>query len=743
MVKQIKDIGGDAVAPATVRTATLRAEVARHAAYTDPGTDFPLEVFLSGPDAPTELDVTVAWRATGTLDLVSRDVPVLDGETVSIPLRTLRAILQRASGARVQKLSVSDLDTGTADKVGKSEKKVSKAVLAKVRVRGPRNQWSVLDSVWGIRPGAQLVLDCSLGGYSSSGLEETFDGAVTDISETVALAGRFGRFLLTDADLIEKLAALFDMDASKTETSALAEAFYRDRGLPENVPVTVLTINSVDTDTAQFVISFGDAQDVSFDGARRCPITLGEHGNQVGRWTREAASVLPLSDDLVATLAEAGHRHDDGKADPRFQRYLCGKGAAGDPALAKARPRSYAADIRVRERSGLPSGWRHEVASANIVDDLTRHLVVSHHRWGRPLIVHPDNAAQRSGDDRITAHTEVFDALTGTYGPWGLALIETVLRWADHRASAHPDSPTVSVAHDAPVKTVVDGPVATPPRLDDSQPRHVLALPGLVSSPLAGTLAAVGLLAAVRRQLDSGAVLRWNPDTGIAEIGTEADVSLSVQSLKRDLSEWSFIDAEMKEQLKVTSGSAVDYAKVPLPDVRALTDLPDGHLLHRLLPDTLPRSDEKDVWRLNALLMFPNNGGAYTPSMREAGTGDFFDPARGFVSTIESGVKTGGVDVERYAYPGTRSRPAVLAWALDGHLALGWSHHMSATTESGRRLVLPKPARWTTLSGYAALATSPSLTRKGAHAAWKRRDVYKGQYVWEEVVEVRSDESAA
>lgn len=57
--------------------------------------------------------------------------------------------------------------------------------------------------------------------------------------------------------------------------------------------------------------------------------------------------------------------------------------------------------------------------------------------------------------------------------------------------------------------------------------------------------------------------------------------------------------------------------------------------------------------------------------------------------------------------------------------------------------MLPKPARWTTLSGYAALATSPSLTRKGAHAAWKRRDVYKGQYVWEEVVEVRSDESAA
>ena len=158
--------------------------------------------------------------------------------------------------------------------------------------------------------------------------------------------------------------------------------------------------------------------------------------------------------------------HDTGKAHPAFQRYLHGGdelAAAGGVVLAKS-GRVLGRDAR--QRSGLPDGARHEVASLRLAEahpafagahdpELVLWLIGTHHGQGRPLFPlvawpEPDDSfdADPGGAGGIvrakpalsaaalTARwLDLREALHQRFGPWWLAYLEAVLRLADHRRS--------------------------------------------------------------------------------------------------------------------------------------------------------------------------------------------------------------------------------------------------------------------------------------------------------------------
>jgi CRISPR-associated endonuclease/helicase Cas3 len=129
-------------------------------------------------------------------------------------------------------------------------------------------------------------------------------------------------------------------------------------------------------------------------------------------------------------------------------------------------PQSPAQRKTARERSGLPSGFRHEMLSVQLAElsqqlpddtaqrDLILHIIAAHHGHARPFApVIPDdelptvevNGIALPHEQRtqlIPSHrldsgvAERFWLLTRRFGWWGLAYLEAVLRLADQQASA-------------------------------------------------------------------------------------------------------------------------------------------------------------------------------------------------------------------------------------------------------------------------------------------------------------------
>lgn len=196
-------------------------------------------------------------------------------------------------------------------------------------------------------------------------------------------------------------------------------------------------------------------------------VELDRHGAAVGAAARRIASALGVEPLLAEMAGQAGDLHDVGKSDTRFQRWLrAGDGEETDGAcLAKSRTQR-GRWASARAASGWPSGGRHEELSARLVrawlessddiaasldTDLLLHLVVSHHGRGRPLLLPVDDGTAaaveyRIADTPVSASADLalvdwdqperFGRLNDRIGPWGLALLETIVRQADHLVSA-------------------------------------------------------------------------------------------------------------------------------------------------------------------------------------------------------------------------------------------------------------------------------------------------------------------
>ena len=192
-------------------------------------------------------------------------------------------------------------------------------------------------------------------------------------------------------------------------------------------------------------------------------VELDRHGQAVAVRSRAIAERLGLPPDLAAVVERAARSHDLGKADGRFQRWLDPDGTRAAPVAKSCMPRSEWDGARAA--AGWPKGGRHEALSARLVRrwldrrpvrldlqhaDLLVHLVISHHGSGRPLVAPVDDhtmaavsaviegaAVDASADLSAIDWNQParFRRLNYRFGPWGLALLEAIVRQADHTVS--------------------------------------------------------------------------------------------------------------------------------------------------------------------------------------------------------------------------------------------------------------------------------------------------------------------
>ncbi|WP_367435020.1 type I-G CRISPR-associated helicase/endonuclease Cas3g [Streptomyces celluloflavus] len=206
--------------------------------------------------------------------------------------------------------------------------------------------------------------------------------------------------------------------------------------------------------------------------AQGLPVELNAHGKAVAARAADFAARLHLPDLLTSAVEVSAHGHDCGKSHERFQCMLC----AGDRLLAESLTAPLAksgmdpADHTARRRAARLANWnrelRHEALSALLIrtwldtgpahaqgldHDLLTHLVASHHGYARPLlppVTDPDPIdviATMPDQQHITVNSvamgvdwdgpDRFAALNRRYGPWGLALLETLVRLADMACS--------------------------------------------------------------------------------------------------------------------------------------------------------------------------------------------------------------------------------------------------------------------------------------------------------------------
>jgi CRISPR-associated endonuclease/helicase Cas3 len=198
-------------------------------------------------------------------------------------------------------------------------------------------------------------------------------------------------------------------------------------------------------------------------------VNLDEHQRGVCKASSSIAQAVGLPRQYIDVLTYAGSHHDDGKADPRFQRMLAG-GRKPTHVLAKGKERSRSEVIRLYRSLGI-SGWRHEQLSAAMAwadlseaageqtgldpnahltsqRELAVRLVGTSHGRGRSAFdwgtddlfaaVDSDEKLRRSIEELFG--TGLWESIVSStdreFGYWGTAYLESIVRAADARESA-------------------------------------------------------------------------------------------------------------------------------------------------------------------------------------------------------------------------------------------------------------------------------------------------------------------
>ncbi|MAJ64911.1 MAG: type I-U CRISPR-associated helicase/endonuclease Cas3 [Alphaproteobacteria bacterium] len=349
---------------------------------------------------------------------------------------------------------------------------------------------------------------------------------------------------------------------------------------------------------------------------------LNRHSRRVVAAIMRAAKHLGLSDALTDALCRAAWAHDWGKADPRFQSLLysvLGQTFANpEELLAKAVGNTSGNPV-----SMLPKGWRHEALSVRMLlaeqdvlagahdPELVLWLVGTHHGYGRPFYgfadeweqhtlyqLHTDGMSDREPFD-LTADIPApnrlgFDwqgddwgglmaRLIRRYGWWQLAWLESLLRLADHHASANPD---MAISDWQPSHL-------TGAALPASLPIHRHRLEGLEPDNLLAFLALLGLLRvleAVRPDWHPQAY--WDDDMGRKTLRP-------VLQLRAEVTEDDIAAAAAEGSTRLAG--AHDFAGEKNLNHSA-------EAAHRLLGDTVREASLADRYRSDMMAALMNDG---------------------------------------------------------------------------------------------------------------------------------------
>lgn len=431
---------------------------------TPPPGEAPVEPYFSGI-ADAHRSVSLMWRChvpTSGDRLWPRP---RDAETIDVPLPEVRVQFGDEQIARLgsdgltseqvaaSRLRPGDIvilpaDCGLLDEFGWSPE--SEDVVVDVSLAGA--SWPPDEAATSL-PGAGLPLDAAA--------LRRFCGA--DVAHQVSLVLPDAVGEVDDDERAEAAAELIER-LKDSPPSHLSESEWHDfLEKLRTVPV------DVDGEVSRLVLRQpGDPVLYDeFDEASLAneAVELDRHGQAVGERARQIAVSAGIEPAVASVVGRAGDLHDAGKADERFQRWLS-DGEPSRPLLAKSRLSQRARWAAARAAAGWPRGGRHEELSARLVqnwlaahgderddglDDLLIHLVVSHHGRGRPFVMpvrdgttsevqyEIDGAVVAASADLSVAdwqQPERFADLNQRYGPWGLALLEAIVRQADHVVSA-------------------------------------------------------------------------------------------------------------------------------------------------------------------------------------------------------------------------------------------------------------------------------------------------------------------
>lgn len=480
-----------------------------------PTPDPDVALFIHGPQAG-EPDVQICWRA----DLIKDErlkqenwcdviavialLPPTSSECMSVPISRVRKWL-----AQEEPEPEGDL-LGSTEELEKDDRKSSRKKLdpnpVGVLWRGVRDS-KLIDSPDDLRPGDTLVLPASIGGWDMLGHIPDATAETVDVAETAFQAARDRAALRLHPALKARL--------PESMSDAITEFFNRLND-PEAEPTTaelrgfLLPIAQQHLGTSRFLLDYypdergvvlksrerlnrshwwippetDEGDDDRSRTLREEPISLQDHTRHVHDETVRTVGALPL-EELRQAYCQAANWHDLGKADERFQAMLRHTDRTDawllsglDTALlakSDGLPQTPQQRKQARVRAGLPEGFRHEMLSAEIVEqtdlktqvenhlDLILHLIASHHGYARPFapVVIDEEYPEVTVHNRTLASeqrracpphridsgiAERFWELTHRYGWWGLAYLEAVLRLADQQASADEDEGRVDSA---------------------------------------------------------------------------------------------------------------------------------------------------------------------------------------------------------------------------------------------------------------------------------------------------------
>ena len=426
---------------------------------TRPDGEAPVEPYFSGIQG-AEYSVSLIWRVHVPEEGQRLWPRASDREAVDVPIHEVREALQEdeavhrlaADGMTVELTRVADLrpgdqivvaaDRGLLDRFGWNPDASEPVVDASLMEQGLPLDGTAIGRLCSVEVKAQLEI--ALGEdedeVGQSERDEAVEGIVAALRAAESPPG-------------------WDGGEWVAFTEALRPALERPRREVARLRVATPQSQRPGSDFG----SEGDEMSLTPEA-----VELDEHGQAVGATARSIAERIGLSPTLAEVVERAGALHDIGKADRRFQQWLDPYGQRAAPmAKSTTQPSRWEA---TRAASGWPRGGRHEELSARLVRswleqhptwgdpehrDLLLHLVVSHHGNGRPLVPPVDDgtAAMVSAvldGESVDAPADLarvnwdqprrFRKLNERFGPWGLALLEAIVRLADWRVSAGGDT---------------------------------------------------------------------------------------------------------------------------------------------------------------------------------------------------------------------------------------------------------------------------------------------------------------